>query len=635
VSVIWLPDHLHDHRDGAGAVARINPGVTVHLEQGYLTDEVQGRRFELDPAQVAVLHRLLADDDAGGAALGDGDGGVLCLRELLSYGVVRVDLPRRVRVAGWWQAVHAGDDQGLRTMRLLREVRVLVQGWSLMSVAAACVLAVARRCRLPLLVATATAAALALPVTGTGVPLRVALALAALPALVVASVGLHEAGHLYVLRRLMRDRRCGALQFGRWKASIIRPPLDASRLLLVALAGPLFAGGTGLAGMIAFLHNPVLGPALMVLTSWHLAGLAPLSTDGRQILRGLLGHGETHTRALDVAVEDLVGDGFQGEAGGALREGGEGGLGAGDLGFGGAAGLGEGRRGAEQGEGFLDGAFGGGAGRGGGGVEEAGEAVGVGAASAQQVEDGEGMEAGAQVGAGLLAGDAGLGSDVEEVVTELEGDADSFAILGQGLDDPGRRAGELGAEAAGGGDQGAGLVGEDAEVVLDRVLAVEGAADVADLALDQPGDRVREDPGRLGAEVGGELGGAGEQVVAGEDGDLVVIAGVGRAGAAPDLGLVHDVVVVEGRQVSQLDCGRCAGHLGLARVAEMGAEQHQGRPEALATGTDEVAGGLLDERVGGGDGVAQGRLDPLQTLADTRLDPSELLSDLSKRPRHP
>ena len=61
---------------------------------------------------------------------------------------------------------------------------------------------------------------------------------------------------------------------------------------------------------------------------------------------------------------------------------------------------------------------------------------------------------------GRLAGRAALADDVEQVVGELEGDADHLAERGQRLDQRLVDAGEAGAEPGGGGDQRAGLVGE-------------------------------------------------------------------------------------------------------------------------------------------------------------------------------
>ena len=57
----------------------------------------------------------------------------------------------------------------------------------------------------------------------------------------------------------------------------------------------------------------------------------------------------------------------------------------------------------------------------------------------------------------------------------------------------------------------------------------------------------------VGAEVGGDARRAGHQVVAGDDGDQVAVAGVHAVDVAADLGLVHDVVVVERGEVHQLE----------------------------------------------------------------------------------
>ena len=57
-----------------------------------------------------------------------------------------------------------------------------------------------------------------------------------------------------------------------------------------------------------------------------------------------------------------------------------------------------------------------------------------------------------------------------------------------------------GAVARGGGDQRAGLAGDDLEVVRERVLARAGLDGLEDLALDQPGEGLGLDPDRVGAE---------------------------------------------------------------------------------------------------------------------------------------
>ena len=75
----------------------------------------------------------------------------------------------------------------------------------------------------------------------------------------------------------------------------------------------------------------------------------------------------------------------------------------------------------------------------------------------------------------------------------------------QRLLDVARGAGEPGAVAGRGGDQGAGLAGHHAQVVLERVLALERAERLEDLALDEAGEGLGLDPYGVGAELGGQL----------------------------------------------------------------------------------------------------------------------------------
>ena len=72
-------------------------------------------------------------------------------------------------------------------------------------------------------------------------------------------------------------------------------------------------------------------------------------------------------------------------------------------------------------------------------------------------------------------------------------------------------------------------------------------------------------------------------------------------------GLVHDVVVVQRRQVGQLAHHGRLGHPRRRRVAELRGQQREQRPEPLAAGGHQVTGRLADERVLAADGVGQRR----------------------------
>ena len=135
--------------------------------------------------------------------------------------------------------------------------------------------------------------------------------------------------------------------------------------------------------------------------------------------------------------------------------------------------------------------------------------------------------------------------------------------------------------------------------MLDRVVAVARAHGLADLPGDQPLERPRLQPHRVGAEVGQQVGRPREQEVAGEDRDRVVPAGVRRHRAAAHGRLVHDVVVVQRGEVGQLDHDGRRDDLGPRRVAEVRGQQADQRAEPLAPGVDQVGRRAGDEVVVG------------------------------------
>ncbi len=188
------------------------------------------------------------------------------------------------------------------------------------------------------------------------------------------------------------------------------------------------------------------------------------------------------------------------------------------------------------------------------------------------------------------------------------------------------------------------------QVVRDGVVTGLGANGLGDLAVHEPGECGCLDPYRLRAERGGDARRAGEQIVADEDRDRVGPSGVDRRRAPPHLGLVHHVVVVEGRQMGELhddrrrdDRGRRTGdelqlrrldpnqsgridHTGQGRDrpshrigraggrtlrsrAELRAQRHQHGSESLASGFHAVQRRLGDQGVVARNDRAQRRLD--------------------------
>ena len=118
------------------------------------------------------------------------------------------------------------------------------------------------------------------------------------------------------------------------------------------------------------------------------------------------------------------------------------------------------------------------------------------------------------------------------------------------------------ADAARGREQRRGLAVDRGEVDLLAAVDVEEVLQLEHLAAAQLADRLREQRGDRRAERRRELRRARQQVVAGEDRDDVAPARVHARNAAPGLGLVDHVVVVERSEVDELDRHR-AGDRGV------------------------------------------------------------------------
>ena len=133
-----------------------------------------------------------------------------------------------------------------------------------------------------------------------------------------------------------------------------------------------------------------------------------------------------------------------------------------------------------------------------------------------------------------------------------------------------------------------------------------------DLTLTQPADRAGQEAGDLGPDGGGDLGSPREQEVAGEDRLQVAPFGIDRLDAAPRVGLVDDVVVVERAEVHEL-----AGHTAADRIVgsrltgELGRCDGNDRAQPLAAGDDEMRSDLRQVRVGAAYRFVDRQLDTL------------------------
>ena len=125
---------------------------------------------------------------------------------------------------------------------------------------------------------------------------------------------------------------------------------------------------------------------------------------------------------------------------------------------------------------------------------------------------------------------------------------------------------------------------------------IEAALELEQLALRHRADRGREDPQDVEiAVLDDHRGRARVEEIAGQHRAPIAPDGVRRGPAAAQLGEIDDVVVEQGGGVQQLDR---RGHLEATRTgvaAELGAEQQQRRPHALAAGAQHVLAERADQ----------------------------------------
>ncbi|MGB4442060.1 MAG: hypothetical protein WBJ62_07545 [Coriobacteriia bacterium] len=259
---------------------RLAPGVLP--EHGALRDPAMRRVIELaDDASRFIA--LIATE--GSAQLDEGDPRWPDLVELHDRGLVNVTVPFAAAMRLALDAVRTGRNSH-PALAMFGSRRVEVRGTSFASIAGTTLWALARN-------ATWVLAVFAILGLGMMMLMRQALpwliALAVVPpALVILGLALHEAGHLYALRRVTGIADVGWLRLGVLCAGIRRPALSPRDTATVAAAGPATASATG---VVIALAGVVLGSPAFVVCGLplcaHLITLSPWASDGRSFLRAL------------------------------------------------------------------------------------------------------------------------------------------------------------------------------------------------------------------------------------------------------------------------------------------------------------------------------------------------------------
>ena len=237
------------------------------------------------------------------------------------------------------------------------------------------------------------------------------------------------------------------------------------------------------------------------------------------------------------------------------------------------------------------------------------------------IEHRESVDAFAEVGARCLAADAAIGRDVDEIVGELEGHPEPLAIGAKHLNLLGAATAEHGAVARCRRHEDTGLVGQYAQVVGDRVGVRRARQGVADLPLTQPHEGLRLDEDRLRAEARDEFGRLTKQQVPHQDRGRVVVCRVDTLHTTAHRCLVHDIVVIERREMRELDPDSCRDDLVGEFATRERRENRQSRPEPLAARRQKMARGSRDVRVVMVDGMPQQIIDSCHPVGQLRRQP--------------
>ena len=243
---------------------------------------------------------------------------------------------------------------------------------------------------------------------------------------------------------------------------------------------------------------------------------------------------------------------------------------------------------------------------------------------AQGVDHGERQLALVDVAAKGFADFGLLAGEVEEVVDDLEGEAEGVAEVAEAADGGFIGGGVLGAEVAAGFDEGRGLAGDDVHVLALGEGEVAAAGDLHHLAFAHGDGGLADDAGGvLRLEAAAEVEGVAVEEIAHEDGVLVAPEAVDGGGAAADVGLVEDVVVDERGEVDELDDRSQHGVLGAHAAGGLGGEKQEGGAEHFAVELADVAAQVAGEGVVGDELVGEQAPGVLEVGGDGRVEVGE------------
>ena len=225
------------------------------------------------------------------------------------------------------------------------------------------------------------------------------------------------------------------------------------------------------------------------------------------------------------------------------------------------------------------------------GADPEGAFLGIGAGHG--LDDRQGQLALAEIVADVLAGGLGVALHVEQVIDDLEGDAQRVAIVEHRAHMILGRARQHRARLGRGGKQRRGLAANDLEVdALVRAQVLRGGQ-LQHLALGDGRGGIGQDRQHAqAARLDHQLKGAGKEVIAHQHAGLVVPQQVRRGPPAALGAFVHHVVMQERCRVDEFHRRGQMHRIGPVVAAQLGCGQHQHRAQALAARFDQMRGDL-------------------------------------------
>ncbi len=203
----------------------------------------------------------------------------------------------------------------------------------------------------------------------------------------------------------------------------------------------------------------------------------------------------------------------------------------------------------------------------------------------------------AEIVAAFLAHRFRIGSVIQHIIGQLEGNAEIEAESGQRLFLQPGPSGHHRAEPGGSSEEGGRLGGDDIQVIGFRGCRIIGRGQLKNLALGDDGGGIGKDIENIeGAVLDHQLEGSREEKIAYQNARLVAPERVGGGAAAPEIGIIDHIIMKQGRGVDEFHRGRQPEMTVSAIAAKLRAAQKKHRAQPFSPCGDDMPRKLGNER---------------------------------------